>query len=1158
MCLKDKRYLIINLILSLFLTVFLSKSYANSSIYSSPVGIIQSDIMSQNNHDWLGFLSVRTENPELPECVRDYKLLKEKNPEPENNFMNNIKEARISEIKELPIDLVRGRIGEYLEFYKENEIATYYVGINYSLKKENRAFYNGVNYRFYVLALEEGQWKIIESSEAPVYWIVQSGYGFGTANEKTALKIQDEYKRTGKFTNPKGEIITIESDDHSQPNYIRVYRTTGPTAGQVEEVDFYTYIINVLPNEWPSDYPTESLRAGALAVKMFGWYRFYNWKYPNSGYHVKDSDTDQVYIPGSSSSSCKEAVNSVQGKGVDVADGNLLYIDSAGGNYWNGWSVVYNTGGSGLNIRSGPGLQYTSIYKASEGEHLVVLSSGKDYNNGYRWWLVKTGGIYNWTPGAYTVGWAAGNFLWYEQKNGIVCINQKFVGWMTQFGTKYHALQENGDHEWMVHYFYDYTPNTNGQLAHLFTYTPNRSPNAPYNIEPSAGATGVSLTPTLRASSFSDQDLGDYHWKTWWEIRRVADNTLAWDSGWRTFDLTSTVVPPGFLQSNTTYKWRVRYMDNKGAWSEPLPIATEFTTTTSLPSPPILVSPQNGSHQACGINFVWNSVSGATNYELYLRFPNGSSGSDTTTSTSYSYSPGLIGQYYWKVRAYANGTWSNYSNEWTFYFDGLSSPTLVSPLNGATTTSLRPVFQWNAVSCANYYELQLARDASFSDMVRDKLSVSGTSWQLDNQDLTIGQTYYWRVRSSNPIGLWSDTWRFTIASSISLNLYYGWNCISCPGEPVINNWNTIKSGNPNIALIVEYDTIQRKFVTANNIEFGKSYFVGVIANTQISLQYYPRNSLTRGAKYGWNSLGSISYSIPVSSVTSTPSGKLALIVRYNNSQNKYEMTSTIEPGVGYMAGCISDCTLNMSYSPPAPPAKQKVVTKPSWESVLTVNTQTGHKKLVFGMSKSASDGIDLYDIPIPPLPDTFGGVNAGWATGDLAFELLETSFVKDASESNWKLSIELSEDGEISWQNLPNTYNFILLYDNKIVNMNNERSISLPIGKHSLIISAKSKANIPDKTKLFANYPNPCNPETWIPYQLSIDSKVKVMIYSLNGDLVRVLDLGYKPAGIYVERSKAAYWDGRNESGERVSSGIYFYTLITPEFSQTRKLVIKR
>ena len=96
----------------------------------------------------------------------------------------------------------------------------------------------------------------------------------------------------------------------------------------------------------------------------------------------------------------------------------------------------------------------------------------------------------------------------------------------------------------------------------------------------------------------------------------------------------------------------------------------------------------------------------------------------------------------------------------------------------------------------------------------------------------------------------------------------------------------------------------------------------------------------------------------------------------------------------------------------------------------------------------------------------------------------------------------------------------------------------------------------PDRTHLFVNYPNPFNPETWIPYQLAKSAEVTLYIYAVNGALVRTLDLGHQPAGVYRLRSRAAYWDGRNELGERVASGIYFYQLTTPAFQQTRRLVI--
>ena len=96
----------------------------------------------------------------------------------------------------------------------------------------------------------------------------------------------------------------------------------------------------------------------------------------------------------------------------------------------------------------------------------------------------------------------------------------------------------------------------------------------------------------------------------------------------------------------------------------------------------------------------------------------------------------------------------------------------------------------------------------------------------------------------------------------------------------------------------------------------------------------------------------------------------------------------------------------------------------------------------------------------------------------------------------------------------------------------------------------------PEKTQLFANYPNPFNPETWMPYELATDTTVKITIYASNGVVVRALQLGHQSAGYYTDRERAAYWDGRNALGEQVASGIYFYQLETDELSAMRKMVI--
>ena len=97
---------------------------------------------------------------------------------------------------------------------------------------------------------------------------------------------------------------------------------------------------------------------------------------------------------------------------------------------------------------------------------------------------------------------------------------------------------------------------------------------------------------------------------------------------------------------------------------------------------------------------------------------------------------------------------------------------------------------------------------------------------------------------------------------------------------------------------------------------------------------------------------------------------------------------------------------------------------------------------------------------------------------------------------------------------------------------------------------------LPKETVLLANYPNPFNPETWIPYRLAKPAEVRIAIHAADGQLVRVLALGNQPAGTYQHRSRAAYWDGRNAQGEPVASGVYFYTLTADDFTATRKMLI--
>ena len=114
-----------------------------------------------------------------------------------------------------------------------------------------------------------------------------------------------------------------------------------------------------------------------------------------------------------------------------------------------------------------------------------------------------------------------------------------------------------------------------------------------------------------------------------------------------------------------------------------------------------------------------------------------------------------------------------------------------------------------------------------------------------------------------------------------------------------------------------------------------------------------------------------------------------------------------------------------------------------------------------------------------------------------------------------------------------------------------------PIMKRGFLVFEQLLTSLtPKETELLANYPNPFNPETWIPYRLAEDAFVTLTIYDKTGHVIRILEVGHQIASAYENRSKAIYWDGRNDAGERVASGVYFYTLTAGDFSATRKMLI--
>ena len=148
--------------------------------------------------------------------------------------------------------------------------------------------------------------------------------------------------------------------------------------------------------------------------------------------------------------------------------------------------------------------------------------------------------------------------------------------------------------------------------------------------------------------------------------------------------------------------------------------------------------------------------------------------------------------------------------------------------------------------------------------------------------------------------------------------------------------------------------------------------------------------------------------------------------------------------------------------------------------------------------------------------------------------------------TSWVNSVAFSHDGytlaSASWDGT------VLLWE-----LSSSSGVGVdPLGRH-----LTTMGNI-KRTALLQNYPNPFNPETWIPYHLEKDSLVTLIIYDQNGHIVRLLDIGHQVSGIYRDKAEAAYWDGRNQNGEPVTSGTYYYQLRAGDYTAARRMVIVR
>ena len=243
---------------------------------------------------------------------------------------------------------------------------------------------------------------------------------------------------------------------------------------------------------------------------------------------------------------------------------------------------------------------------------------------------------------------------------------------------------------------------------------------------------------------------------------------------------------------------------------------------------------------------------------------------------------------------------------------------------------------------------------------------------------------------------------------------------------------------------------------------------------------------------------------------------------------------------------------------------------------LTVGRVTNVVSALIAPSQLGIGGANMEMVVEQPTQPASGGDTSPYdVNGDGTVDNTDAALVAGAMETD-NTQYDVNGDGTVNFLDL------LLIFDNRsegaagaptVVGMQLsalqvdviEEQIDLliatgdrsPVAMRTLVYLQQLIATArPEKTQLFANFPNPFNPETWIPYELATDTDVRITIYTAQGVVIRTLQLGQQSAGYYTDRERAAYWDGRNAFGEQVASGVYFYQLETDTMSALRKMVI--
>ena len=1011
---QHKKYLILIYLIFLFLLIyFTSEILAANSL--TPEEVIKADILAQNNHDLSTYLSLRTTKVGPPENRNEIMILREKYPE--YDILQNTVKAQVVGIKSIPLTLIESitKIDEYFNLF--SEIEAYYVAIDYQLESENQYVFNGVNYRLYLLALEEDQWVIIQISHIPVHRMIEEGYGFGTEGYERLIKA------------------------HQIPSTIRVYRSS---SGSIDVVDFDYYVKNVLPNEWIGSWPIESLYAGALACKMYGWYHVL---YPRSTYYdVRDDIYDQVYAPGSEYYRTNQAVDDMDGIGVERDDGALFETQYLAGTYgpdkpsgeyegrMSQWGTKYwadqgkdyafmvhyywdNSPQAGYQIVNIFG---STVELAPPPEHVYPLNNSTIYTTTptFEWNSVSTADGY----GLYIRDIASGVMVYETEEQPLYGTSLELLGGRLENGRSYwwnmNSYNSAGwNPECSTHWKFtvqvDNYPTVNSFSVNPTSVTSGNSFNISYTVSDDIG---LQQTELWRANDVGGEPV--------WPSTATYTTPL---SGQTNYSGSFTDTP----NSTGIYYYGMHVVDTSGNWSvEPDPPGPIMVTVTNpIINPPTGVQASDGTYTD-KVRITWNSVTGASYYHVYRA--TSSEGSKISlgswqSSNSYDDTSASPGQtYYYFVKAATSSSGSN-ASDYSVYNEGwrkLSPPTGVNASDGTYTDKVG--ITWNSVSGASYYRVYRATSSGGT-----KTSLSGwqSSTSYDDTSATPGQTYYYFIKAATS----SSGYRESDYSS------YNTGFCSLPLTRIIRLVGDLNFGN------VQVESTSQKTLTIFNdgnstlTVYGidcPAGFSGVWSGAisagsshNVTVTFSPTQLITYGGNLIVNSDATSGNNFKSLSGTGVPSTYPPQVTT-NNASNITSTSAQLNGNLDSIGNLICqvwfECGKTTSYGI-STTKQSKSSVGPFNDTIISLDPNTTyHFKAYASNSEETVYGADK--IFITPMLGDFGSANNGPPDCKVDFEdlmIFALAYGATPSDANWNpvcdiasLSGSLVPDGIIDFEDL--------------------------------------------------------------------------------------------------------------------------------------------